>query len=103
MIGPMVLRFAEHLARRIEVDGGADVRPLLWAEVGMSCFCAGYQIWLNSGGDLEAHIAAARRVAGGIRPVGARHCAFALNSYGAARRQMLGICGWTRQYQDVRS
>ncbi|MFE7802317.1 TetR family transcriptional regulator [Nocardia sp. NPDC057440] len=51
---------AEHLAHRMGVDVGADVRPLLWAKVGMSCFFAGYQIWLNSGGDLGAHIAAAR-------------------------------------------
>ncbi|MFQ6394052.1 TetR family transcriptional regulator [Nocardia sp. KC 131] len=51
---------AEHLALRMGVDVGADVRPLLMAKVGMSCFFAGYQIWLNSGGDLGTHIAAAR-------------------------------------------
>jgi AcrR family transcriptional regulator len=51
---------AEHLAHRMGVEVGVDVRPLLWAKVGMACFFSGYQIWLSTGGDLGAHIAAAR-------------------------------------------
>ncbi|MFX0574912.1 TetR family transcriptional regulator [Nocardia nepalensis] len=51
---------AEHLARRMGVEVGADVRPLLWAKVGMACFFAGYEIWLRTGGDLGSHIADAR-------------------------------------------
>lgn len=51
---------AGHLAARMGVDATADVRPLLWAKVGMACFFAGYEVWLRSGGDLAAHIANAR-------------------------------------------
>ncbi|MGW4772808.1 TetR family transcriptional regulator [Nocardia sp. NPDC004278] len=51
---------AEHLARRMGVEVGTDVRPLLWAKVGMASFFAGYEIWLNTGGDLGSHISDAR-------------------------------------------
>ncbi|WP_062987033.1 TetR/AcrR family transcriptional regulator [Nocardia anaemiae] len=51
---------AEHLARRLRVAAGTDVRPLLWAKVGMACFFAGYEIWLRTGGDLGSHIGDAR-------------------------------------------
>ncbi len=51
---------AEHLARQMGVDPAADVRPLLWAKVGMACFFAGYEIWLRTGGELADHVTAAR-------------------------------------------
>lgn len=51
---------AEHLARRMGVQVGSDVRPLLWAKVGMACFFAGYDTWLHAGGNLGTHIATAR-------------------------------------------
>ncbi|MCP2299309.1 transcriptional regulator, TetR family [Nocardia amikacinitolerans] len=49
-----------HLAHQMGVDPATDVRPLLWAKVGMSCFFAGFEIWLRSGGNLADHVAAAR-------------------------------------------
>lgn len=51
---------AEHLAGRLGVELGTDVRPLLWAKVGMACFFAGYEIWLHTGGDLGSHVGDAR-------------------------------------------
>ncbi|WP_431957905.1 TetR family transcriptional regulator [Nocardia lijiangensis] len=51
---------AERLASQMDVDPAADVRPLLWAKVGMACFFAGYEIWLRTGGALADHVTAAR-------------------------------------------
>ncbi|MFD5177102.1 TetR family transcriptional regulator [Nocardia sp. NPDC058379] len=49
-----------HLAGQLGVAVGTDVRPSLWAKVGMACFFSAYRVWLSQGGDLADHVAAAR-------------------------------------------
>ncbi|MEU2258045.1 TetR family transcriptional regulator [Nocardia xishanensis] len=58
--GAVEALLAGHLAKQMGVDPAEDVRPLLWAKVGMACFFAGFEIWLRTGGELADHVTAAR-------------------------------------------
>ncbi|MFE1596798.1 TetR family transcriptional regulator [Nocardia sp. NPDC058705] len=50
----------QHLARQLGVALDSDVRPALWAKIGIACFFSAYRVWLAQGGDLADHLAAAR-------------------------------------------
>ncbi|WP_410875379.1 TetR family transcriptional regulator [Nocardia sp. A7] len=50
----------QHLASRLGVCVDTDVRPALWAKIGMACFFSAYRVWLNRGGDLARHLGDAR-------------------------------------------
>jgi AcrR family transcriptional regulator len=47
---------ADHLATQLGVGVDADVRPRLWAKVGLACFFSAFQIWVELGGELPDHI-----------------------------------------------
>ncbi|WP_194828488.1 TetR family transcriptional regulator [Nocardia sp. XZ_19_231] len=49
-----------HLARQLGVAVDSDVRPALWAKIGMACFFSAYRVWLHEGGDLAQHLIDAR-------------------------------------------
>ncbi len=47
------------LAERMDLDADRDVRPRAWATLGLGCLDAAYRLWLDRGGDLQAHVGAA--------------------------------------------
>jgi AcrR family transcriptional regulator len=47
---------AGHLAGQLGVPLDADVRPRLWAKLGLACFFTAYQVWVHEGGELADHI-----------------------------------------------
>jgi len=47
---------AEHLAAQLGVGVDGDVRPRLWAKVGLACFFSAFGVWVELGGELSDHI-----------------------------------------------
>lgn len=50
------VELAQHLAERLGVAPHTDVRPGLWAQLGLACFFSAYQVWLGQGGELSGHV-----------------------------------------------
>lgn len=61
---------AEHIAARLDVGLDEDVRPRLWAKLGLACFFSAYQVWLRRGGELGEHLTVALAALPAVRPVG---------------------------------
>lgn len=46
----------ERLASNLGVTPDGDLRPRLWAKVGLACFFSAYRTWIIQGGTLATHI-----------------------------------------------